>query len=640
MYPKKFFFTNLLLCVFLLFPLAASAHIISITATSPFPSQMNASSTATATYTVKNIASRIPFTVVDQSQLPSGVSIANSTCGKLMSPGQSCVITLQLTASSVPQTLSGQLREWASPSADSVQLPISIRIIPIVSYNVGGVITGLTGTLVLQNNNADSTSISTDGKFALSTPIASGRPYSVTIQTQPTNQMCTLTNGVGIVGQSDVTNISVVCSTNSYTVGGAVTGLSGTVTLLNNGVNLTTISTNGGFTFSIPIAEGSPYNVTVASQPTTQTCTVGNGSGIMGASNVTNVNITCAVNTYTVGGTVTGLTGTVVLQNNAANSSSISSNGSFAFSTPIAEGAVYNVSVQTQPAGQICALTNNAGTIGTSNVTNVGVNCFAASPTTISVGSGTIPVSSGGTTTNSLVVTNTGASTAYNVRATLPTGWTAVTENSTNCVTIAPSATCSLLFSSTQPYVAQNGIVVQGSNTNAPTIALSTTITPPGSSQSYPVWAISGSTAQVIDNSNTATGIVWGIQGVETNSFSQTDGASNTSLIVQYDTSTTAASYCHNSTNGNATVGTWYLPADCQMGPSSQGVCLTSGLPNIYSNLYQLGLAGGIVSAQGYWTSTEYNYSVATSEYFGGNSEYIYNKSNHASVVCARAISF
>jgi hypothetical protein len=50
----------LVINVLLLIPLSAFAHIISITVNSPFPAQMNLSSTASATYTVKNISSRVP----------------------------------------------------------------------------------------------------------------------------------------------------------------------------------------------------------------------------------------------------------------------------------------------------------------------------------------------------------------------------------------------------------------------------------------------------------------------------------------------------------------------------------------------------------------------------------------------------
>ncbi|HFD32890.1 MAG TPA: hypothetical protein ENJ28_09330 [Gammaproteobacteria bacterium] len=78
--------------------------------------------------------------------------------------------------------------------------------------------------------------------------------------------------------------------------------------------------------------------------------------------------------TFTVGGTVTGLTGTVVLQNNLSDDLSISADGSFTFSVSIAKDLDYDVTVKTDPVGQACIVTNGTGTI-TADITNVTVTC-------------------------------------------------------------------------------------------------------------------------------------------------------------------------------------------------------------------------------------------------------------------------
>ncbi len=83
-----------------------------------------------------------------------------------------------------------------------------------------------------------------------------------------------------------------------FTVGGAMSGLTGSVTLKNNGVDTLVRTTNGGFTFATPLLTGSAYAVTLSSQPAGQTCTVANGSGTIAAANVTNVTVTCS-NTVT-----------------------------------------------------------------------------------------------------------------------------------------------------------------------------------------------------------------------------------------------------------------------------------------------------------------------------------------------------
>ncbi len=79
--------------------------------------------------------------------------------------------------------------------------------------------------------------------------------------------------------------------------------------------------------------------------------------------------------TYTVGGTIAGLTGTAVLENNAGNDLSTSTNGAFTFSTSLAGGSAYNVTVKTNPSGQVCTVTNPSGTIAAANVTNVSISC-------------------------------------------------------------------------------------------------------------------------------------------------------------------------------------------------------------------------------------------------------------------------
>ena len=82
--------------------------------------------------------------------------------------------------------------------------------------------------------------------------------------------------------------------------------------------------------------------------------------------------------TYTVGGTVSGLSGTVVLQDNGGDNLSVSANGPFTFATALASGAAYSVTVKTNPSGQTCTVASGSGTIASANVTNVAVSCTSA----------------------------------------------------------------------------------------------------------------------------------------------------------------------------------------------------------------------------------------------------------------------
>lgn len=116
----------------LLLPITAYAHMISITATKPFPATVVATSNSSATFTVTNIASRANVTVIDQSRFPSGsgLSISSSTCGSLLRPRQTCTIHVSLQAPATGQTISAALKEWAKPTADGVQYPITIKVTP------------------------------------------------------------------------------------------------------------------------------------------------------------------------------------------------------------------------------------------------------------------------------------------------------------------------------------------------------------------------------------------------------------------------------------------------------------------------------------------------------------------------------
>jgi N-acetylneuraminic acid mutarotase len=105
---------------------------------------------------------------------------------------------------------------------------------------------------------------------------------------------------------------------------------------------------------------------------------VSNASGTVDGSAVTNANVNC-VNTYSIGGTLTGLTsGSLVLADNGGSDLTLTVNGSFAFTTPVADGSTYAVTVVTQPAGQDCTLSDASGTVGAGNVTSVSVICAGA----------------------------------------------------------------------------------------------------------------------------------------------------------------------------------------------------------------------------------------------------------------------
>ena len=139
---------------------------------------------------------------------------------------------------------------------------------------------------------------------------------------------------------------------------------------------------------------------------------------------MTNVQVTCTATTYTIGGSISGLSGAgLVLQNNGGNNLTVASGAtSFTFTTPIPAGTTYNVTVLTQPSNppQTCAITNGSGTAN-GNVTNVQVTCTTINAT------GTLSPSSAHQGSSQTIVitgnnTNFGPATTVNFGANITAG--------------------------------------------------------------------------------------------------------------------------------------------------------------------------------------------------------------------------
>jgi hypothetical protein len=173
-----------------------------------------------------------------------------------------------------------------------------------------------------------------------------------------------------------------------HSIGGSVTGLHGTGLVLanNGGGNLSVPQSAGTFSFATTVANGTAFNVTVATQPTgpSQTCVVAHGSGTISGTDVTNVAVTCTDDGFTIGGTVTGLVasglslaldmGGGFLQNVAVPAAGPYN---YTFPNAVPSGTHYAVSVATTPTNppQGCSVSHASGTVGSAGVTDIVVSC-------------------------------------------------------------------------------------------------------------------------------------------------------------------------------------------------------------------------------------------------------------------------
>ena len=247
------------------------------------------------------------------------------------------------------------------------------------SYSIGGTVSGLVGgELILSNNGEDEVSVTANGGFTFETGLVSGSTFQVEVAAQPAGQMCTVSGGTGLVGDADITTVSVNCGAVFYSVGGTISGLAGgTAILQNNGGDDLSLTADGSFAFAAALPNGSGYDVSVIVQPVGRLCTIERGNGTVDGADVSDVMITCS-DAFAVGGTVTGLGGNaVLLQNNGGDDLSVSQNGEFTFATLVTNGAGYEVSVAVQPAGQVCVVGNGSGTVAGADVTDVEVTCTA-----------------------------------------------------------------------------------------------------------------------------------------------------------------------------------------------------------------------------------------------------------------------
>lgn len=393
---------------------------------------------------------------------------------------------------------------------------------------------------------------------------------------------------------SDVLNISI--GKNEYTIGGAVSGLSGAVVLQNNGADNETVSSDGGFTFSTAIAEGSPYAVAVFTQPTGQTCTVANGSGTVGAANVTNVAVNCVSNATTL-------------------SSSVST-----------------LALSVNDTGLNTALTGKPRKITITNTGAVAATSVTYSPS---------PALPSGTTIS-------------------PASCGTIAPAAPCVLTVTPGSTPSAAPGNISPTPITLSISGTNTNTLTPTLNILTYGSVYQSGYVYSVddstSEINSMGGKVAGLSNVSDSIQWAkfpgtdIPGAESN----TNGIQNTNDIVNDSfcssfSSDCAAFQCRNNfTAGGYT--DWYLPAICEEGfdqtSRGSGCGIPPALPtiqNMQSNLVDNGDVGSLSGF--YWSSTENSSAPTGSAWYqsfatgGGSNQPTGSKFLSLGVRCARALT-
>lgn len=175
----------------------------------------------------------------------------------------------------------------------------------------------------------------------------------------------------------------------TFSLTGKVTGQAYNGLVLTNQKNGDTLTINAptGSNVDVPFAMpkvveyGEEYDVQVTAQPANQTCTWSRGADTAGRLDAINIIVNCTINTFSIGGTVTGLTDTAgttasgLVIANGADRLAIEKNGAYTMPSAVAFGAPYGVAILSQPTNpaRTCRVENPTGTVNTHPVNGVNV---------------------------------------------------------------------------------------------------------------------------------------------------------------------------------------------------------------------------------------------------------------------------
>ena len=188
----------------------------------------------------------------------------------------------------------------AGCSGSEKAAPAPAPAAPAAPLTVGGSVTGLSGNgLVIQLNGANDLAVSASGRFYFPKALTKGSAYSVTVKASPfspVKQSCAVDQGSGSIANVPINNVSVNCTTDSYAIGGTVSGLSGKGLVLQlNGTTDLPITGNGKFIFpGIRLPDGSDYNVAIKTTPARRACTIKPVSAAFDKDTLNIVSVTCS----------------------------------------------------------------------------------------------------------------------------------------------------------------------------------------------------------------------------------------------------------------------------------------------------------------------------------------------------------
>ena len=144
-----------------------------------------------------------------------------------------------------------------------------------------------------------------------------------------------------------------------------------------------TFDSNGKQFFGV-ILTGTSYELAIEQQPEGVTCVLNNNVGQAGNVEINSIDLSCSLDTYSIGGTLTGLLpGRVLsLQNKGSDDLQLLDNGMFSFAAELGNAESYEVTQTIFSIGQLCSINNGIGTTSGSDIVDIQITCseIAAKP--------------------------------------------------------------------------------------------------------------------------------------------------------------------------------------------------------------------------------------------------------------------
>ena len=169
-------------------------------------------------------------------------------------------------------------------------------------HAVGGTVSGLAkgNAVTLDMNGGDELLIvNGNGSYQFVNDLVDQSTFIVTVANNPTspNQSCNIINDTGVIMGGDEMDVNVSCVTNTYYIGGTVSGMldGNWMRLANNGTDDLAIIADGVFVFQTPLEDETSFDVSIINQPVNpiQPCQVFNGSALLAGDDVDKVLVEC-----------------------------------------------------------------------------------------------------------------------------------------------------------------------------------------------------------------------------------------------------------------------------------------------------------------------------------------------------------